>query len=873
MDQILADAKSLAQRLQYHDSAADSLISDAANLQTKLHGMKEFREEVAKLNEVAKHRPRSTLILGSQLENQRIRDLENENRELHLALADHQSTLELIMNKYREQVLNLLTSKRLDTAAVEHVNKSSGDLSVLREKVTEMATVMHHAVEVDEKIEQIDFETIAKLKYENRTLRELLNISGHPKKEIEKLKEKERLQEEHVLMNGYAASPEERSFDSSADEMDDQMGTVKRKGKNGGVNLLKNVSNEGSDGCRYFESTHNRSSVIEVDLLKSDQEAIEKDESLEKKFGEVINGQNRKAKTDERDCVSKLKHQGEIVKGKTVVSDTADDSVLCRAEFGKPDHHNVSSELTNEIKLDYVATVDCGNSFRNSNRGEHGDESVIVKTNNSERNKEELITEEEKESDSDSDGKQTQEELLDLYNSEGILVEENEDSTSKRKSLGHDSKLSGIKFRRSTKQKKVIQADLKSYFQGKDDDQNVEEEGGGNVDKGNVNSKIDSSLIDCENERALDSVDVEHSEYLEDDDFQQKIINGSAQNQNLYDSRMIKELSDVANMDMLRLNTTGNRIVNIDYNFSPPESPIDSPDFSKKEQTIHRTVQLDYSDSDSDDPEMMVEDQFDDSLDGVDSSSDDSDHDAAGDDDLDMTEEELIGTLDEGGEFVISTWSRLPKDYAHLEDGGDIPLSEEAPANDVSVESDRHFQVATSSNEADEFAFTQAFLQSDQFTGGSIEAKFARRKRYENASIASAVTLSSGSDSTGSSRGSIRSDSDLNLEIESQHSESEQKFESKIEEYECEKKNCKNEVKDFETDDSKPPPDLESELVSPGGSGSSLPASDSSSSGEIDPTIFMNKLSGNDKPGSKVATDLSDILSDLDAELELEDSD
>ena len=67
---------------------------------------------MAKLNEVAKHRPRSTLILGSQLENQRIRDLENENRELHLALADHQSTLELIMNKYREQVSFKLSSYR-----------------------------------------------------------------------------------------------------------------------------------------------------------------------------------------------------------------------------------------------------------------------------------------------------------------------------------------------------------------------------------------------------------------------------------------------------------------------------------------------------------------------------------------------------------------------------------------------------------------------------------------------------------------------------------------------------------------------------------------------------------------------------------------
>ena len=41
MDQILADAKHLAQRLQYHDSAADSLISDASNLQTKLQSMKE----------------------------------------------------------------------------------------------------------------------------------------------------------------------------------------------------------------------------------------------------------------------------------------------------------------------------------------------------------------------------------------------------------------------------------------------------------------------------------------------------------------------------------------------------------------------------------------------------------------------------------------------------------------------------------------------------------------------------------------------------------------------------------------------------------------------------------------------------------------
>ncbi len=64
----------------------------------------QYREDVTKLNEIAKHRPRSTLILGSHLENQRIQDLESENRELHLSLTEHQSALELIMNKYREQV-------------------------------------------------------------------------------------------------------------------------------------------------------------------------------------------------------------------------------------------------------------------------------------------------------------------------------------------------------------------------------------------------------------------------------------------------------------------------------------------------------------------------------------------------------------------------------------------------------------------------------------------------------------------------------------------------------------------------------------------------------------------------------------------------
>ena len=67
---------------------------------------------VSDLNEVAHHRPRSTLILGSQEENARIRELQQENIELQTSVAEYQSALELIMAKYREQVrMNSLASR------------------------------------------------------------------------------------------------------------------------------------------------------------------------------------------------------------------------------------------------------------------------------------------------------------------------------------------------------------------------------------------------------------------------------------------------------------------------------------------------------------------------------------------------------------------------------------------------------------------------------------------------------------------------------------------------------------------------------------------------------------------------------------------
>ena len=64
----------------------------------------QYQEEVEEMNNVARHRPRSALILGIQQENRQIRELQRENRELRVALEEHQSALDLIMSSYREQV-------------------------------------------------------------------------------------------------------------------------------------------------------------------------------------------------------------------------------------------------------------------------------------------------------------------------------------------------------------------------------------------------------------------------------------------------------------------------------------------------------------------------------------------------------------------------------------------------------------------------------------------------------------------------------------------------------------------------------------------------------------------------------------------------
>ncbi|CAD7692986.1 unnamed protein product [Nyctereutes procyonoides] len=199
IEKILTDAKTLLERLREHDAAAESLVDQSAALHRRVAAMREagtalpdqYQEDASDIKDMSKFKPH---ILLSQ-ENTQIRDLQQENRELWVSLEEHQDALELIMSKYRKQMLQLMVAKKAvdaepvlkahqshsaDMIRKQGVRGCSGAFEIESQidRICEMGEVMRKAVQVDDdqfcKIQ----EKLAQLELENKELRELLSISS-----------------------------------------------------------------------------------------------------------------------------------------------------------------------------------------------------------------------------------------------------------------------------------------------------------------------------------------------------------------------------------------------------------------------------------------------------------------------------------------------------------------------------------------------------------------------------------------------------------------------------------------------------------------------------------------------------------------------
>ncbi|KAF8569376.1 hypothetical protein P879_01141 [Paragonimus westermani] len=127
LDKAIEDVQLLISRLKSRESTADSMREKIADVKSQLLGMRQYQEEVLTFDSLssrlADHR-RGPLILCLAAENKQMEQLRIENQTLCNSLDEHQTALDLIMNKYRGQVSKLMQTNRLETL-MNHTSSAS----------------------------------------------------------------------------------------------------------------------------------------------------------------------------------------------------------------------------------------------------------------------------------------------------------------------------------------------------------------------------------------------------------------------------------------------------------------------------------------------------------------------------------------------------------------------------------------------------------------------------------------------------------------------------------------------------------------------------------------------------------------------------
>lgn len=181
-EQIILDAKRIANRLKDREALGDSLLLESESVNKQIESMRQFQDDIDILNKLARDRSNNQLITIIHQENPQIREIQQENRLLKAALEDHQHALEHIMTKYREHTQSKILNTKVNfvEAFSKHQQFNEQKDEVIRQqtqKIQEMAAVMQRASQLDEEKFNQDQEFLSKLITENKGLRELLEIS------------------------------------------------------------------------------------------------------------------------------------------------------------------------------------------------------------------------------------------------------------------------------------------------------------------------------------------------------------------------------------------------------------------------------------------------------------------------------------------------------------------------------------------------------------------------------------------------------------------------------------------------------------------------------------------------------------------------
>lgn len=172
-EQIILDAKRIANRLKDREALGDSLLLESESVNKQIESMRQFQDDIDILNKLARDRSNNQLITIIHQENPQIREIQQENRLLKAALEDHQHALEHIMTKYREHTQSKILNTKVNfvEAFSKHQQFNEQKDEVIRQqtqKIQEMAAVMQRASQLDEEKFNQEQEFLSKLITENK---------------------------------------------------------------------------------------------------------------------------------------------------------------------------------------------------------------------------------------------------------------------------------------------------------------------------------------------------------------------------------------------------------------------------------------------------------------------------------------------------------------------------------------------------------------------------------------------------------------------------------------------------------------------------------------------------------------------------------
>ncbi|XP_012880083.1 PREDICTED: suppressor of IKBKE 1 [Dipodomys ordii] len=135
IEKILTDAKTLLERLREHDAAAESLVDQSAALHRRVAAMREAGSSLPDQVLVSSFQGRQSKYL--------------HNAELWISLEEHQDALELIMSKYRKQMLQLMVAKKaVDTGPVLRAHQSHSAFQLENKELRELLSISSESLQI-----------------------------------------------------------------------------------------------------------------------------------------------------------------------------------------------------------------------------------------------------------------------------------------------------------------------------------------------------------------------------------------------------------------------------------------------------------------------------------------------------------------------------------------------------------------------------------------------------------------------------------------------------------------------------------------------------------------------------------------------------